>query len=74
MASYNFYQPNPASAWTIKHNLDSKLVAIDVFKLTGGSAYEKVQPSSMTITDTNTIKVIFGSSIAGRARIVSEML
>lgn len=72
MAAYNYSQQLGSVKWVISHKLNTKFIAIDVFKLTGGSVYEKVLPYSMEINDDNTVTVQFSTPVAGRARIISK--
>jgi len=71
MASYNFYQPNSISTWTINHNLHTKFLAIDVMRLVSGGTFEKIMPESVDIINDNTISVVFPTPQFGRARVVA---
>ncbi len=72
MASYNHYQPVSSNTWIIPHNLNSTFLALDVFALSGGGVYQKIQPTKVQVVDSNNISVQLSSGVAGRARIVSR--
>lgn len=72
MAAFNFYQPVGSPTWTINHNLGTKMVAIDVLRLSGEGVYTKVFPT-VELIDDNNISVTFNTVVAGRARVVSRM-
>jgi hypothetical protein len=61
-------------SWTIRHKLNTKFIAMDVMKLGSGGVYEKTMPTKVDIIDDNTLRVTFNSILAGRARIVTEMI
>lgn len=73
MASYNHYQPAGSLTWTINHNLDSSIIAMDVMELSSGGIYTKRVKASYTATviSANTISITFPTSTVGRARIVT---
>lgn len=74
MASYNHYQQLASASWTIRHKLNTKFIAMDVMGLSSGGVYEKTMPTTVDIMDDDTLRVTFNSAVAGRARIVTEMI
>ncbi len=70
MAQYNHTQSTAATTWTINHNLNSSVVAVDVM-INNGPNLEKILPADVQHTNNNTLTVIFSAAQTGKARIVT---
>jgi len=70
MASYNFTQVSPSSAWTVTHNLNRPQVACDVFVDVGGDL-TKVMPVSVAHSSDNALTVTFSEAQTGVVRVLA---
>ena len=65
--SFQHVQENPATDWVVTHDLDRDVLC-DVSVWVDGSL-QKILPKSITILDSNTVRVSFSVPFSGKARV-----
>lgn len=71
MFSYNYYNPNATSTWTINHGLNTSVIVNDVMVDTPFGV-EKILPETVKMIDNNTMEITFTSAQSGYARIIGS--
>jgi hypothetical protein len=66
---FYFEQSTASTTWTITHNLQTNMPCVDFWVMDGGT-YTKIMPSSMIVSNANTLVATFSSAQAGRATVV----
>ncbi len=62
-------QTEPATVWTVQHNLHTRTPVLDVLIAVGGELI-KVMPKQVRMVDENTVEIAWSYPTAGRVRVV----
>lgn len=65
--SYLHDQSSPSTTWSVAHSLDDENPTVSVV-----IAGEIVEPESITIDDADNLTITFGSSVAGKAKVLAS--